>query len=170
MPLITYKEMYTIMSKMKLSDASGMDDVTTKFIKQVPQLTALYMTHLINCMIRRGKYPKVFKIIKVLPILKQGKCRLDLASHRPICNLSSLDKIIQEWMKLNLINYFEDNQLINNNHHGGRSSHSTQTAKAILDYYISKGLECGEVTLMINTDMSTAFNTVDHCILLRKIQ
>ena len=43
MPLITYEETYSIISKMKLSGASGMDDITTKFTKQVPQLTALYM-------------------------------------------------------------------------------------------------------------------------------
>ena len=56
------------------------------------------------------------------------------------------------------------------NNHGGRSNYSTLTAKGMLDYIIGKSFEKYPLTTLINTDMSSAFDTVDVCTLIRKLQ
>ena len=170
LPKISYEETYKIILKMKLSGSSGLDEIDSKIIKMVPKVTAMMMTHLINSIITTGIYPDILKISRILPILKPGKAKSEEGSYRPINNLSVFDKIIQEWIKINLVNYFEDNKILINNHHWGRTNFSTVTAKSMIDYYLGKGSENNKFTAMINTDMSSAFDTVDHNILLRKLK
>merc|ERR1711954_312632 len=148
--------------------SAGMDDITSKMIKMIPKVTAMYMTHLINAVIITAKYPSILKISRILPILKPGKVKFNPEGYRPISNLSVIDKIIQEWIKVNTMKYFEENKILTNKHHGGRENSSTNTAKALIDYYIEKGMEKCPINMLILTDMSAAFDTVDHQILLRK--
>ena len=128
------------------------------------------MTHLINTIIQAKTYPRILKISKVLPILKPGKCPTEPSSFRPISNLSVIDKIIQEWFKNNIVTYLEENKIILPNHHGGREGFSTLSAKNQMDYLIGKGIENKRTTVMLNTDMSAAFDTVKVGILIRKMK
>ena len=61
-PMIDYQACYNIIMKLRLSKSCGLDDITTKMLKQVPKISALYMVHLINNIIRSGKYPETPKI------------------------------------------------------------------------------------------------------------
>ena len=171
-PTIQYEEAYKIIiiTKMKLSMLSEMDDITTKIIKMIPKVTAMYMTHLINAVVISSKYPRKLKISRILPILKPGKVNNNPDGYRPISNLSVIDKIIQEWIKTNMQRYFEDNKILINKHHRGCEDYSTNTAKALIDYHIEKGMEKCPISMLISTDMSAAFGTVDHCIPLRKLK
>ena len=162
-PLITQEESLDIIKKMKPTDSAGLDDINSRFIKLIPKTVSLKMTHLINTIIRSKMYPKILKISKVLPILKQGKSPTEPSSYRPISNLSVFDKIIHH-----IVKYLEDNKIVLPNHHGGREGFSTLSAKNHIDYLIGKGVERKRTTVMLNTDMSAFFNTVNHSILIGK--
>ena len=54
-------------------------------------------------------------------------------------------------------------------HHGGLRGHSTVTARSLIDYYMGKGVENDILVVLFSTDLSSAFNTVDHEVLLRKL-
>ena len=77
-------------------------------------------------------------------------------------------KNCQEWIKIHLVNYFESNKILLDNHHRGHNNYSTNSAKSAIDYNLGKGMENFNLTCMINTDMSSAFDTVDHEILIEK--
>ena len=66
--------------------------------------------------------------------------------------------------------YLTENDIIGDNHHGGRTYRSTQTAKADLEYKNAKHQEDGLTTAILSTDLSSAFDNVDHRILLEKFE
>ena len=118
---------------MSPTNARGFDQINSKITKMIPHMTSLWMTHLFNSIVRTKKYPKLLKVTRILPILKSKKLKTEKSSYRPIANLCVYDKIIQELLKRQLSSYFEGNNLILKNHHGGRKGHSTVTARAVID-------------------------------------
>ena len=141
---------------MKSSNSPWLDFCNTRLLKLIPKATSMYMTHLINLIIRSKTYPR---ILKVLLLLKQGKSPMDPSGYRPISNLSVFDKLIQEWFKNHLVKFLEDNNVILPNHHGGLKGHGTLNAKNHMDYLIGKDFEKKRTTVMLNTDMSAAFDS-----------
>ena len=73
LPIIKYDETYKIIMNLKLSNAAGFDDITSRVVKLVPKTTAMMMTHLINAIITEAKYPDILKVCCILPILKPNK-------------------------------------------------------------------------------------------------
>ena len=61
-------------------------------------------------------------------------------------------------------------QLISPHHHGGRRNFSTATAKTSLDLALAKNLDLRCHSAVLATDLSAAFDTVDHVTLLRKLE
>ena len=102
--------------------------------------------------------------------MKQRKNKFDPGSYRPICNLTSIDKVIQEWFRIQIVEYLDENQILSDAHHGSRPGFSTLTAKNTIDYLIGRGSETGKLTMLINTDLSAACDIVDHELLLKKFE
>ena len=76
----------------------------------------------------------------------------------------------EEWIKINLTKYFESKNLLSANHHGGRKNFSTVTAKATLEHNLHKNFEDGLISGVLSTDLSSAFDTIDHKILSKKLK
>ena len=127
------------------------------------------VTHAINCSIRENRFPSLLKISRVLPIQKPKKSKLEKESYRPVCNLHSLEKLFEEHIKVQLVEYLETNEILHDGHHGGRKNRSTMTAKASIDDNLAKKYEEGKTTSIISTDLSLCFDTVDHKTLLEKM-
>ena len=89
-------------------------------------------THFINQIIKKEKFQENLKISKIIPTSKKGKPKYDINSFRPINNLACTEKIIEEWFKINREKHIKDNDIFNENHHGGRKHHSNVTAKLSL--------------------------------------
>ena len=126
-----------IISKFKNSNATGYDGVSIKTFKKLNGRIAPVISHLIGCIYRISIYPDVLKISKISPNLKLDKDPLDMDSFRPINNLITLDKIIQDDIKTQMTEYFNDNRLLLDNHHGSRTGHGTETATAHIDQTIT---------------------------------
>ena len=73
-------------------------------------------------------------------------------------------------MKRQIISYLENNNLISDEHHGGREGHSTISAKAIIDYNIGECHQSHKYTLVFSTDLSCAFDLVCHRTYLSKLK
>ena len=79
-------------------------------------------------------------------------------------------KLVEEWLKINLIKFFETNELINHHHHGGRQNFSTVTAKATIESRVHKNYENNVITGILSVDLSSCFETIDHKILAKKLE
>ena len=66
--------------------------------------------------------------------------------------------------------HIEVNKILSKEHHGGLPHHSTMTAKAVIDYAGTKATDNDHQGAILSTDLSAAFDTVDHKILIKKLQ
>lgn len=82
------------------------------------------INHLITHIILEKKFPQILKISRITPGHKTGKPIYDIESFRPI----TIEKIIEDYIKLHFEMFLEENKIINPNHHGGRKDFSTTTA------------------------------------------
>ena len=99
-----------------------------KTIKKLGATITPMIRHVINVIIATKDYPTILKIQKITPNLKPDKPPQDTDSYRPINNCSTIDKLVQQYIKDSLTIFFYDNDILHDNHHGSRKYHSTNTA------------------------------------------
>ena len=158
-----------IISTMKNSKASGLDNIDTYILKLAKQEIVPAITHIVNLSIEQGVFPEKFKYAKVIPLHKKDDW-LNPKNFRPVSILSNLSKIVERAVFLQLIEYLNEKNLLHPNHHGFRSNVNTTTA--LIQMYDSwiEALERGDVTVVCLLDMSAAFDLVDFSLLLRKMK
>ena len=167
---ITIRECYDIISNTRGTNTCGFDSISAKTMKLIPHACSLFLTHGINAIIRKKTFPSILKLSRILPISKKLKNKLIHSSYRPISNLHTFEKVVEEWLKQQIMEHIESENVILEGHHGGLKDHSTLTAKAVLDFLMAKCHDQDKLGVVISTDLSSAFDIVSHPILLEKIK
>ena len=140
-----------------------------RIIKKLSPAIDPHLTHLVNAIIHTEQYPSILKVDRITPTLKPDKPDDLIDSYRPINNLSTIDKIVEEFIKNQINDFINDNEIIIEQHHGSRKDHSTLTALAIINNKLLTNYSNNKISTIIQTDLSAAFDTVDHTILLNKL-
>ena len=135
-------------------------------LKQIPQLAAIALTHIINTIIRTGTFPDCMKISRVIPILKPKKDKNSLRSYRPINNMNVIEKIIEQVLKKQMTKFIDENKILDKYMHCSRPKHSIITAKMEVDEEINLHKDKGNKVAILSTDLSSAYDTVNHRLLL----
>ena len=170
LPLITVDETKNMLKKLKNSSSIGYDRINYRFIQKIYIEISPHITHMINTIIIKGKVPDVLKVSRITPISKPLKPTNLLGSFRPLNNLSCLDKLWEEHLRLNLVKFLKTNNIIHQNHHGGRQQHSTTTALLQITNNLRQQYDRDRVTATLTTDLTSAFDTVNTKFLLEKLE
>ena len=148
-----------------------LDPLNTDLIKKCKSVTAPAITAMINTSFRMGDVPCELKTAVIRPTLK--KPNLDKESfknYRPISNLPFVSKVMERVSFSRLLNYLRTNNLLDNHQSAYRPDHSVETLLADLANYILREMDAGNTTVVVLLDMSSAFDTVDHPILIHTLQ
>ena len=121
------KEVKKIISKLRNSNSTGVNDIDTKTIKLIAADVLPALTHIINLSIAQSEFPSIWKVSKVIPLLKKGDS-LTPKNYRPVALLPIFSKILERVMFNQLVQYLDSHGLLHPNHHGCRHDHSTATA------------------------------------------
>ena len=116
-----------------------------------------------------GKYPEALKISKVIPI-HEGGATDDLNNYRPISLLSIFDKIMEKLMHKRLYDFLQEQNILLHNQFGFRKNNSTTNALLQITEKIKETIDKKKYGCGIFIDLSKAFDTVNHVILLRKLE
>ena len=117
-----------------------------------------------------GHVPAVFKIAQISPRLKKINLdSSDVRSYRPISNLSVLSKLLERLVAQQLKAHLDSSGLFPRLQSAYRANHSTETAvlKVLSDILLA--IDDGNLSALVMLDLSAAFDTVDHEILLRRL-
>ena len=127
------------------------------------------MTRIINLSITSGMVPVELKISRVVPLFKAGYKSI-FSNYRSISVLPAFSKILEKLLNNRLIDYLSKYNVLTDNQFGFRKNHSTEYALALLYNKISSAIDNNEVTVGIYIDLSKPFDTLNHQILLDKLQ
>ena len=128
------------------------------------------ITKMVNMSMGSGTVPQSFKMALVTPLLK--KATLDpntLKNHIPVSNLPYLSKVLERIVLRRLLDYL----YITNQHEPHqsvyRSLHSTETSLLRVSNDILMALDQHKAAILVLLDLSAAFDTIDHGMLLKRL-
>ena len=116
-----------------------------------------------------GCFPELLKIAKFCPIYENGSYGIS-KNYRPISLLPPFSKIKEKLMHIRLTSFLQKNNIINKSQHGFRSSHSISTTVIDLIDSSTSALDHNLMALALFIDISKAFDSLDHAILISKLE
>src|SRR5688572_2166110 len=168
-PLTSPEEILEISTSIKKTHTRGLDDIDPYLATPNIHLIANILSAIINCSLTNGTVPSKLKMAKVVPIFKKGDAE-NPANYRPISVLPYFAKYFEKIVYVRLSNYINTYNLIHQTQHGFQQGHSTYMALLDMEDRITKAIDANEFAVGIFIDLAKAFDTVDHTILLKKLE
>lgn len=161
-------EVLNVLKAIKTS-SEGWDSLSTQPLKQCYELITPLLTHIINLSLSQGTVPLEFKKAVVLPVFKKDDKR-EFTNYRPISILPLFSKVIEKIMYKRIYNFLSIHNLLYDYQFGFRQKYGTNLALLQLCDKISESLKLNETVIGVFLDFSKAFDTIDHSILLLKLE
>lgn len=165
---ISTNDVAKVLNSLDTNKASGMDGISARILKEGSVALIDKLTFLYNFSLSTGSVPKLWKIKRVTPIYK-AEARDDAGNYRPISVASTTMKIFEKLVYNQMITFILDNNILHSNQSGFRKGFSTSSAALHVKEHIIKSLEENKFVCAVLIDLSKAFDTVDHLILLKKL-
>ena len=147
----------------------GLDDISSLFLRDGAEVIVKPVQHIVNLSITTESVPSGFKQARVLPVFKKGS-KVDVGNYRPVSVLSVLSKLLERAVHVQLSEYLAKRDLMYENQSGFRGSYSTDTCLVALTDYIKGEMGKGNLVGLVLIDLQKAFDTVDHGVLLGKLE
>ena len=145
------------------------DHIKIGIFKEFHNYYTSLICDIINNSISSGIFPDCMKIAKIIPIYKKGS-KHDLGNYRPISILPFFSKILEKCIHNRLYNFFMSNNLFSPRQFGFLKGRSTEQAVVTLLEFFYSVLNDKEYSINIFVDLSKAFDTVKHGVLVNKLQ
>ena len=146
------------------------DALPTKVLKQIlPQIIATICV-LVNKSMELGVFPEKWKVAVIRPLLKKIGLELSISNYRPVSNLPFLSKVLEKAVLVQFDKHCKDEDLMPDYQSAYRRFYSCETALVKLTNDILWAMEHQNVTSLMMIDLSAAFDTVDHDILLTVLE
>ena len=162
-------ELLKAMNKFKTSQGSGLDRISSFFLKAGMPILAQPLSQLFNLSLSLGLFPDCWKIARVAPVFKDGPAD-ESSNYRPISVLPVVSRLFEKLIYDQLYHYLDSNKLTFGKQSAYRQLHSVLPYLLMCtnDWYLN--LEGGKYTAVTFVDIKKAFDTVNHEILLQKLE
>ena len=164
--LCTPAQIHAILRSLKQRKCGGLDGVSGKVLKLASPVLASEIANLCNCLIARGDFPSQWKLGVVAAIPKTGDAT-EVGNYRPVTLLSILSKVLERVLFNQLCGYFAP--MLGSQLSGFRRGHSCTTALLKMTEDWRWALDRGDSVAAVAVDLSKAFDSIDHELLLAKL-
>ena len=161
-------EIQHIIEQMNPRKGTGPNSIDSSILRKLSATLATPISNLCNRSLDIGVFPDILKLTRVIPIHKK-ESKLNISNYRPIALLSNINKIFEKVMCLRIRNHFENYNLLYNLQFGFREKHSTNHAVVNMVQKIQESINGNKIAIGIFIDLQKAFDTVNHEILINKL-
>lgn len=148
----------------------NLDPLDSSLVIRFLDQLAPIITAIVNSSLESGNVPKSFKHAIVTPILKKANLSPEeLKNFRPVSNLPFVSKILEKVVAVQLNRYLKSEKLLEPNQSAYRPQHNTETALVRIQNDLLCAADEGKVSILALLDLSAAFDTIDHGILIERL-
>lgn len=165
---ITEEEFVNSLFRIK-SNSIGVDGFPIKLIRMVYPYISLFLLHFVNTIFTTSTFPRGWKVGRIVPIPKCGD-GYDVENLRPISIMPAISKVVENIMKLRIMQHVNRFSLIKDCQYAYRSGHNTTSLLLGLTDTVRKCLNDSKLCFLLSLDLSKAFDRVDHLRLLEKLR
>ena len=153
------------------SKSCPLDPIPTDLFKKCVDSLLPAVTTIVNQSLSSGYIPSSLKSARVTPLLKKANSDKNVyKNYRPVSQLPFLGKLLERCCLSQVQEHFIDNNLYPDAQSAYRSNHSTETALLCVKNDILRGLDQNQEAALVLLDLSAAFDTIDHQILLERLE
>ena len=163
------EEIKKIVSTLPSKASSGHDNISNVLLKEIIDQLAHVLVDVFNKSMAMGEFPSIMKLAEVVPLYK-GKEHYLKTNYRPISLLTTISKILEKIMYHRVYSFLHETGQIYKNQYGFRANHSCEYAIRQVVGTVIKGLENNQYITCILLDLSKAFDTIEHKLLLHKLE
>ena len=166
---VTEIEVKDIISILNPSKSVGPNSIPIKLLKVIGSSISPLLALLVNQSFQSGTFPDKLKIARVISLFKKGNPELP-SNYRPISLLPILSKIFEKLMYRRLYRFLEIHKVLYSLQFGFQENHSIDYALVSLTEAVRNTLDNKRFGCGIFIDLQKAFDTVNHAILLSKLE
>ena len=155
------------------SKTCSLDAIPTALLKNSSILSVVLptITELVNTSLSTGVFPNNLKRALVTPRLKKPGLDISvLGNYRPVSNIPFLSKVIERVVAQQLNIHLTRNGLHDDLQSAYKTGTSTETAILRIKTDIETVLDDGDAVLLVLLDLSAAFDTIDHNLLIERLR
>ena len=142
----------------------------SKLLRMSAEMIAVELTHIFNLSIQTGIVPTDWKLARVTPVYKGKGDDTDPGNYRPISVVGHVAKLMEKEIQVQFVNYLKKYNFISYDQSAYLENHSTQTSlHRVVDDWLENMNE-GFFTGVCFLDIQKCFDTIDHDLLLQKLQ
>lgn len=166
---ITLDELKMMIAKMS-NKFCCLDPIPSHLLKQCVDELSPILLQIVNLSITSAHFPAEMKKAVIKPTLKKDNADTDcLSNYRPVSNLPATSKLLERVILDQLNKYLSDNHLHCPVQSGYRPHHSCETLLVRMADDIRKEIQADNIVIVVLLDLSAAFDTIDHSVLLNKL-
>lgn len=165
-PYITEEDVLKALKKFKNKLTTGPDGIPAFLLKDCAVIFALPLSIIFNLSLQTATFPQIWSTSKICPVFKKGN-KTAIENYRPIVILSNFGKLFE--VVLYDILFFHVKSQISDCQHGFIAGRSTTTNLISVTQFIANTLDQGGQVDIVYTDLSKAFDRLDHGLLLYKM-
>ena len=164
----TYDAVKKEINNFKNDCSTGFDTIPVTYLKPASEYIASPITNIINNCINTNSFPKMWKIVRILPIPKV-KVPTKPSDYRPISLLPLLSKVCERIILNQVKQFIAKHQVYHSTQSDYRKGHSYITLLLKLRYNVHYAFKSSEVAIVLFAGYSKAFDTIRYDILFNKL-
>ena len=165
----TEQEIMKLINSLPLKSSHGHDNISNVMLRTIVNEISHPLSLLINQSLLQGIFPTSMKLAEVVPLFK-SKDRYMETNYRPISLLTTMSKVLEKVVYARVYKFLTKTEQISETQYGFRAKHSCEHAVGQLIGTILKNLENNKTTISVLLDLSKAFDTIEHSIMLEKLE
>ena len=147
-----------------------LDPLPTNIMKEHKDILAYFITRIVNTSLNKGHLSEKLNEAILQPLIKNIKLRPIFTNYQPVLNLSYLSKLIERLICKQIARYMNSMGQMEPYQSAYKEHSSTETALLKIKADILEAVEKKEVMCLVMLDLSSAFDTISHELLLKRLK